>query len=182
MDSSNNLMLHWELTWVARLPQDSKVLHRWRWEIVVTFVCEANRPFKIKIFHMIFLISEFIWSPPMKLLSKDKPMKKLTIMKFYNVLFNFSSSSLEHEYIFYPMPWLLQTGKYILHLRYMWKPCSSTHSYNQLLRVKDQHIMHTLKILQRVGVTLAFLMYNILLNYDQHDTNIGHVTLQPWYC
>ena len=114
-----HLMLHWDLTWVARLPPDSKVLCWRRWEIVVTFVCEANRPFKIKIFHMVFLIPEFIWSTPMKLLSKDKPMKKLTIMKFYNVLFDFSSSSLEHEYIFYPMPWLPQTSKYILHLRYI---------------------------------------------------------------
>jgi len=59
-----HLMLDLTVAGVARLPQDSKVLYRFwssnlrrRWEIVVTFVCEA-----FKILHMIFLISDLIRS------------------------------------------------------------------------------------------------------------------------
>jgi len=69
-----HMMLDLTVAGVARLPQDSKVLYRFwssnlrrRWEIVVTFVCEAFKILhmmisKKKILHMIFLISDLIWS------------------------------------------------------------------------------------------------------------------------
>jgi len=78
-----HLMLDLTVAGVARLPQDSKVLYRFwssnlrrRWEIVVTFVCEA-----FKILHMIFLISDLIRSCMIstnEIIDQTQPQKKLT--------------------------------------------------------------------------------------------------------